>query len=64
MDMVIFMTTTLIVAIACGLVTYHVALTSARREIEEAFQRHIEAMHEAHRELVEAIEPAPPESKG
>lgn len=57
----IFMTATLVVAICCGIVTYRIAIREARREIEEAFQRHIEAMHAAHRELVEGFEP---ESKG
>jgi len=55
-EMVIFMTATLIVAICCGIVTYRISIRAARREIEEAFQRHIEAMHVAHRELVEDIE--------
>ena len=43
-EMVIFMTASLIVAICCGIVTYRIAMREARREIEEAFQRHIEAM--------------------
>jgi hypothetical protein len=55
-EMVIFMTSTLIVAIICGIVTYSIAIREARREIEQAFQEHIEAMHAAHRELVEDIE--------
>ena len=55
--MVTFMTATLIVAIACGIITYRMAIREVRREIEEAFQEHIEAMHAAHRALVEAIEP-------
>ena len=57
LDVGIFMTATLIVAICCGLVTYRIAMQAARREIEEAFQQHIEAMHKAHRELVEEIGP-------
>jgi hypothetical protein len=55
--MTLFMTATLVVAIGCGIVTYSIAMRTARREIEDAFRQHIEAMHASHRELVEAIEP-------
>lgn len=53
--MAIFMTATLVMAIACGIVTYRIAVREARREIDEAFLEHIKAMHAAHREFIEEV---------
>jgi hypothetical protein len=46
---------TVLIAMLSGMATYRFAIRTARREIKEAFEEHIEQMHVQHQQFVAAV---------